>query len=319
MAVGYNKKHFLDLKTLTDSEIQFILNTAQKMKYILLSNKSCLTPHLKGKTVATLFNEDSSRSKLSYELAALNLSAKVINLNTSKQLNNGETLKDVGRYVDQIGADFIVIRHPLAGSPHHLAKYVKASIINAGDGKNENPSQSLIDLLTIMEFKKSFEGLKVVMIGDIMHNRVAKSNIWALKKLGANVCIAAPPTLIPRGIESTGIRVYHQVADAVIDADVIMTLKIQEKRQKGNLIPSKNEYKKLYKLDQQRLSYAKDDVIVMHPGPINRGIEISSEVIDGESSLVDKQQVNGVAIRMALFHVLNKSGGGVRYDRKDLN
>ena len=315
MYVAYNKKHFLDLKTLTASEIQYIINSSQKMKYILQSNKSCLTPHLRGKTVATLFNEESSRSKLSYELAAQNLSAKVINLQTTKQFTKGESLKDVGRYVDQIGADFIVMRHPIAGSPHHLSKYVKASIINAGDGMNENPSQSLIDLLTILEIKNSFEGLKVVMIGDIMHNRVAKSNIWALKKLGVDVNIVGPPTLIPRGIESTGVNVFTTVANAVIDADVIMTLRMQEGRQKGNLIPSINEYKKLYKLDEQRLSYAKDDVIVMHPGPINRGIEISSEVIDGESSLVDKQQVNGVAVRMALFHLLNRSGGGKSYER----
>lgn len=312
--MAYNKKHFLDLKTLTSSEIHYIINSAQKMKYILLSNKSCLTPHLRGKTVATLFHEESSRSKLSYELAALNLSAKVINLQTNKHFIKGESLKDVGRYVDQIGADFIVMRHPIAGSAHHLSKYVNASIINAGDGQNENPSQSLIDLLTILEIKNTFDGLKVVMIGDIMHNRVAKSNIWALKKLGADVNIVAPPTLIPRGIESTGVNVYYSVADAVIDADVIMTLRMQEGRQKGNLIPSINEYKKLYKLDQQRLGYAKSDVIVMHPGPINRGIEISSEVIDGQSSLVDRQQVNGVAVRMALFHLLNRSGGGMRYD-----
>ncbi len=285
------------------------------MKYILLSNKSCLTPHLRGKTVATLFHEESSRSKLSYEIAAQNLSAKVINLQTNRQFIKGESLKDVGRYVDQIGADFIVIRHPVAGSAHHLSKYVKASIINAGDGKNENPSQSLIDLLTIMEIKKHFEGLKVVIIGDIMHNRVAKSNIWALKKLGADVNIAAPPTLIPRGINISGVKVHTTVADAVIDADVIMTLRMQKGRQQGSLVPSTNEYKKLFKLDPKRLSYAKDDVIVMHPGPINRGIEISSEVIDGESSMVDMQQVNGVAVRMALFHLLNRSGGGVRYDR----
>lgn len=313
--MAFNKKHFLDLKTLTSGEIQYIINSAQKMKYILLSNKSCLTPHLRGKTVATLFHEESSRSKLSYEIAAQNLSAKVINLQTNRQFIKGESLKDVGRYVDQIGADFIVIRHPVAGSAHHLSKYVKASIINAGDGKNENPSQSLIDLLTIMEIKKHFEGLKVVIIGDIMHNRVAKSNIWALKKLGADVNIAAPPTLIPRGINISGVKVHTTVADAVIDADVIMTLRMQKGRQQGSLVPSTNEYKKLFKLDPKRLSYAKDDVIVMHPGPINRGIEISSEVIDGESSMVDMQQVNGVAVRMALFHLLNRSGGGVRYDR----
>lgn len=315
--MAFNQKHFLDLKTLTASEINYILDSAQKMKYTLLSKKSYLAPHLRGKTVATLFSEEASRSRLSYELAAHNLGANVINLQISKQFNKGESLKDVGHYVDQIGTDFIVIRHPLAGSAHYLSKYLNAAIINAGDGKNENPSQSLIDLLTILEIKRQFKDVKVVMIGDIMHNRVAKSNIWALKKLGANVNIVAPPTLIPRGIESTGVNVFTTVADAVIDADVIMTLKMQEGRQAGHLIPSVNEYKKLYKLDLQRLSYAKEDVIVMHPGPINRGIEISSEVIDGDSSLIDKQQVNGVAVRMALFHLLNKANGGVSYDSKN--
>lgn len=311
--MSYNKKHFLDLKTLTEQEIHYILNSAQKMKYVLLSNKSGITPHLKGKTVATLFYEESSRSKLSYELAAQNLSAKIINLQTSKLYNNKESLKDAGRYIDQIGADFIVIRHPLAGSPHYLTKYVKAHVINAGDGRNENPSQALIDLLTILENNKHFQGLKVTIIGDVIHNRVAKSNIWALQKLGSIVSIVAPRTLMPRGTDTMGVKVYHRVEEAIIDADVIMTLTMSEGNESGRLIPSVNEYKKLFKLDTDRLSLAKKDVIVMHPGTINRGIEISSEVIDGDSSIIDQQQVNGVAVRMALFHLLGR-GGGVRYE-----
>lgn len=306
----FNNKHFLDLKSLTEQEIHYILNTAQQMKYTLTSSKAAaVAPHLKGKTVATFFYQESSRSRLSYELAAYNLSAKVINLTTSRQFKSGESLKDFGRTVDQMGADFIVIRHPVAGGPHYLAKYVDASIINAGDGLNENPSQALIDLLTILEMKKNFKGLKVVMIGDIEHNRVAKSNIWGLTKLGAKVAIAAPPTLIPTRIEELGVEVYNSISEAIIDADVIMTMKIQSERQERNLLPSLNEYKKLYKLDVNRLEYAKDDVIVMHPGPINRGIEISSKVIDGDSSLVDRQQINGVAVRMALFHLLSKKSG----------
>ncbi|PKM95945.1 MAG: aspartate carbamoyltransferase [Firmicutes bacterium HGW-Firmicutes-1] len=306
----FNNKHFLDLKSLSEQEIHYILNTAQQMKYTLTSSKAAaVAPHLKGKTVATLFHQESSRSKLSYELAAYNLSAKVINLTTSRQFKSGESLKDIGRTVDQMGADFIVLRHPVAGGPHYLAKFVDASVINAGDGLNENPSQALIDLLTILEMKKIFKGLKVVMIGDIEHNRVAKSNIWGLTKLGARVSIAAPPTLIPSRIEELGVEVYNSISEAIIDADVIMTMKIQSERQERNLLPSLNEYKKLYKLDVNRLEYAKDDVIVMHPGPINRGIEISSKVIDGDCSLIDRQQINGVAVRMALFHLLSKKGG----------
>ncbi len=306
----FNNKHFLDLKSLTEQEIHYILNTSQKMKYTLTSSKAAaVAPHLKGKTVATLFHQESSRSRLSYELAAYNLSAKVINLTTTRQFNSGESLKDIGRTVDQMGADFIVIRHPVAGGPHHLAKYVDASIINAGDGLNENPSQALIDLLTILEMKKTFKDLKVAIIGDIEHNRVAKSNIWGLTKLGAKVSIAAPPTLIPTKIEELGVEVFNSISEAIIDADVVMTMKIQSERQEKNLLPSINEYKKLYKLDVNRLEYAKDDVIVMHPGPINRGIEISSKVIDGDCSLIDRQQINGVAVRMALFHLLSKKSG----------
>ncbi|PKM50275.1 MAG: aspartate carbamoyltransferase [Firmicutes bacterium HGW-Firmicutes-7] len=306
----FNNKHFLDLKSLSEQEIHYILNTAQQMKYTITSSKAAaVAPHLKGKTVATLFHQESSRSKLSYELAAYNLSAKVINLTTSRQFQSGESLKDIGRTVDQMGADFIVLRHPVAGGPHYLAKFVDASVINAGDGLNENPSQALIDLLTILEMKKIFKGLKVVMIGDIEHNRVAKSNIWGLTKLGAKVSIAAPPTLIPSRIEELGVEVYNSISEAIIDADVIMTMKIQSERQERNLLPSLNEYKKLYKLDVNRLEYAKEDVIVMHPGPINRGIEISSKVIDGDCSLIDRQQINGVAVRMALFHLLSKKSG----------
>lgn len=306
----FNRKHFLDLKSLDAAEIHYILNAAQKMKYSLGSSKTCVTPYLKGKTVATLFHEESSRSKLSYQLAAQNLSANVINLTTKKQFERGDSLKEVGTYVDQMGADFIVVRHPVAGGPHHLSKYVKASVINAGDGRNENPSQAMIDLLTILEVKGSFTDMKVAIVGDVMHNRVAKSSIWGLLKLGVKVSIAGPPTLIPLGIEKTGVTVHHSATEAIIDADVVLSLKVQRDRQGMALIPSLNEYKKLYKLNTQRLSYAKDDVIVMHPGPINRGIEISSEVIDGDVSILDKQQINGIAVRMALFNLLGRSGGG---------
>lgn len=308
----FKRKHFLDLKSLDEKEIYYILNTAQKMKYTLTSSGSAkVAPHLKGKTVAMLFHQESSRSKLSYELAAQNLSAKVIYLTTNKEFQRGESLKDIGRYLDQMGAHFIVIRHPLAGGPHHLAEYVDASVINAGDGRNENPSQSLIDLLSILEIKHTFKDLKVVLIGDIAHNRVAKSNIWALTKLGAKVSVVGPPTLIPRSLDALGATVHYSLAEALVDADVVMTLKIQSDRQDTNLLPSLNEYKRLYKLDYNRLQYAKKDVIVMHPGPINRGIEISSQVIDGKSSLIDTQIINGVAVRMALFHLLNHKKNSV--------
>lgn len=305
----FNQKHFLDLKSMDASDIHYILNSAQKMKYTLGSSKTCVTPYLKGKTVATLFYEESSRSKLSYQLAAQNLSANVINLTTKKQFDKGDSLKEVGTYVDQLGADFIVVRHPIAGGPHLLTKYVNASVINAGDGLNENPSQALIDLLTILEYKNSFTDLKVAIVGDVMHNRVAKSSIYGLIKLGAKVAIAGPPTLIPRDIERTGATVHASATEAIIDADVILSLKVQRDRQGFPLIPSLNEYKKLYKLTDRRLKFAKDDVIVMHPGPINRGIEISSDVIDSEAGIMKMQETNGLAVRMALFNLLGRHGG----------
>ena len=308
--MNYNKKHFLDLKSLSASDIHYLLNSAQKMKYVLENSKGYVAPHLKGKTVATLFHEESSRSRLSYELAAQNLSAKVINITTAREFNQKVSLKEVGTYVDKMGADFIVVRHPISGGPHHLAKYVKASVINAGDGLNENPSEALVDLLTILEQKNSFTGLKVAIIGDIMYNRVAKSSIWALIKLGAKVSLAGPTTLIPRDIEKTGATIHHSATEAIIDADVVLCLKVQEDRRGVALIPSLNEYKKLYKINKTRLSYAKEDVIVMHPGPINRGIEISSSIIDKEGSVLDKQQGSGIAVRMALFHLHCRSGGG---------
>ncbi|TCK98112.1 aspartate carbamoyltransferase [Natranaerovirga hydrolytica] len=303
----FNHKHFLDLKNLSSQEIYYILNTAQKMKFILKSNKK-KSPELNGKTVANLFYEESSRSKISYELAAHYLSADVINLTTRRQFMRGESLRDIGRTIDQMGADFIVLRHPIAGGPLHLSKFVNASVINAGDGENENPTQALIDLLSIYELKKSFEGLKVAIIGDIKHNRVARSNIWGLTKLGAEVSIAGPPTFIPTDIESFGVNVYYSITEAIIDADVILTLKVQTERQEDNLVPSINEYTKLFKLDTNRLKYAKADAIVMHPGPINRGIELCSDIIDCEGSLLDQHVINGVAVRMAVFHLLSKGG-----------
>ena len=309
--MNFNKKHFLDLKSLSVQEIHYALNTAQKMKYILSSGKN-KSPELKGKTVATMFYEESSRSRISYELAAQNMSANVISLNTRRQLDRNESLRDIGRTVDQMGVNYIIIRHPLAGGAHYLSKFVKASVINAGDGENENPTQALIDLLTILEHKQHFDRLKVAIIGDIKHNRVAKSNIWALTKLGAEVSVAGPPTFIPNGIEELGVKVFYSVMEAVVDADVILTLKVQTERQENNLIPSINEYIHLYKLDANRLKCAKPDAIVMHPGPINRGIELSSTIIDGKTCLIDTQSMNSVAVRMAVYHLLNK--GGVNYN-----
>ncbi len=304
----FKRKDFLGLRSLESEEIHYILNTAETMKYIL-TQKSKKSPHLQGKSAVLLFYEQSSRSRLSFELAAQYLSANTVDVTIPKHLTRGESLKDMGRIIDQMGTDFIIIRHPMAGAPYLLAEHVSASVINAGDGQNENPSQALLDLMTIKERKGSFEGLKVAIIGDIAHNRVAKSNIWGLVKLGAEVCVAGPPTLIPAQIEKLGVKVFYSAAEALIDADVIMSLRMQVERQDTNLLPSLSEYKHLFKIDKKRLQYAKPDAIVMHPGPINRGIEIASEVIDCEQCLINDQITNGVAVRMALLYLLSKKGG----------
>lgn len=304
------KKDFLGLRDITSEEINYILSTAETMKYIL-NQKNKKSPHLQGKTVVTLFYEASSRSLLSFELAAQYLSANVVDINVSKSLTRGESLKDTGNLIEQMGADFIIIRHPMSGAAKLLAETVNASVINSGDGSNENPSQALLDLMTIREKKRHFENLKVAIVGDIAHNRVAKSNIWGLLKLGADVWVAGPPTLIPSELESLGVKVCYSVSEAVEEADVIMSVRLQIEKQDRNLLPSLDEYKKLFMIDKKRFGYAKNDAIVMHAGPVNRGIEISSEVLDSDQCLINDQIFNGVAIRMALMYLLSKKGGGL--------
>lgn len=302
------KKDFLGLRDITSEEINYILSTAETMKYIL-NQKNKKSPHLQGKTVVTLFYEASSRSLLSFELAAQYLSANVVDINVCKTLTRGESLKDTGNLIEQMGTDFIIIRHPMSGAAKLLAETVNASVINSGDGSNENPSQALLDLMTIREKKRHFEKLKIAIVGDIAHNRVAKSNIWGLLKLGADVWVAGPPTLIPAELESLGVKVCYSVSEAVEEADVIMSVRLQVEKQDRNLLPSLNEYKKLFMIDKKRLGYAKKDAIVMHAGPVNRGVEISSEVLDGDQCLINDQIFNGVAIRMALMYLLSKKGG----------
>ena len=304
------KKDFLGLRDTTAQEIKYILTTAETMKYIL-NQKNKKSPHLEGKTVVTLFYEGSTRSLLSFELAAQYLSANIVDINVSKSLAKGESLKDTGNLIEQMGADFIIIRHPMAGAAKLLAENVNACVINSGDGSNENPSQALLDLMTIKEKKGRFEDLKVTIVGDIANNRVAKSNIWGLLKLGAKVSVTGPPTLIPPELEKLGVKVYYDPREAIVDADVIMSLRLQVEKQEKNLIPSINEYRNLFIIDKKAMSYAKNDAIVMHSGPVNRGIEISSEVLESDKCLINDQIFNGVAIRMALMYLLSKRGGGL--------
>jgi aspartate carbamoyltransferase catalytic subunit len=221
-------------------------------------------------------------------------------------VSKGETLIDTGKTIDMMAPDVIVIRHNMSGAPHLLAKNVKASVINAGDGMNEHPTQALLDMMTIIEKKGSLEGLKVAIIGDVSHSRVARSNIWGMTKMGAEVCVAGPSTLIPPGIEKMGVKAFSTVQEALIDADVVMGLRIQLERQKNALFPSVREYSKFFGLNEKRLKLAKSDAIILHPGPVNRGVEFTSDIVDHDRSFIDEQVTNGVAVRMAILYLLTR-------------
>ena len=304
--MNLKSKDLLGLKDLSPEEIEYILDTAKTMKYVITTNNK-KTPHLQGKSIITLFYENSTRTRLSFELASKYMSASAANISaSSSSVTKGETLIDTGKTIDMMGTDVIIIRHPMSGAPHLLAKNVKASVINAGDGMNEHPTQALLDMYTMREAKGSIKGLKVAIIGDIYHSRVARSNIWGLTKLGAEVCVAGPATLLPPGIEKTGARVFSTVQEALIDADVVMGLRIQLERQKNGLFPTIREYSKFFGLDEKRLALAKHDALVLHPGPVNRGVELSSQVVDGAQSLINEQVTNGVAVRMALLYLLTR-------------
>lgn len=299
-------KDLLGIKDMTKDEIDYILETAETMKYIITSNNK-KTPHLAGKSVVTLFYENSTRTRLSFELASKYMGASAANVSaSSSSVAKGETLIDTGKTIEAMGTDVIVIRHPMSGAPHLLASNVEASVINAGDGMNEHPTQALLDMFTIKEKKGKIEGLKAAIIGDIYHSRVARSDIYALQKLGAEVSIAGPETLIPQGMERMGVRVFSSVHEAILDADVIIGLRIQLERQKKGLFPTTREYSKFFGIDENRLKLAKEDVLVLHPGPVNRGIELSSSVIDGQHSAINEQVTNGLAVRMAVLYILTR-------------
>lgn len=305
------KKDLFGLRDLSAEDIRYILGTAETMKYIL-NQKDKKSPHLQGKSVIILFYEASARAKLSYELAARHLSANVVDMTTSIQSMETDSLQDMGQLVDQMGADFIILRHPMAGAARLLASNVDASVINAGDGFNENPGQSLLDLMTIKEQKGSFEGLKVAIVGDILHSRVSKSNIWGLTKLGAEVRVSGPPTLLLPHMEQFGVEVCYDAREAVNNADVILTTRMHKESQNKSSLPSLDEYKRFFRIDEGLLRYAKKDAIVMHPGPIRRGIEISAGVIDGPQCIVNDQIANSVAVRMAMYYILTQMGGSFR-------
>jgi aspartate carbamoyltransferase catalytic subunit len=304
---GLKSKDLLGLKDLPVEEIKLILNTARSMKEVI-ARPIPKVPTLLGKHIVTLFYEPSTRTRTSFNTAAKVLSANVTNVAVaSSSVVKGENLIDTVKNLEVMGLDCIVIRHGMGGAPHLAAKNVQASVINAGDGFNEHPTQGLLDIFTMIEKKGSVKGKKVLIVGDIAHSRVARSNIWGLKKLGAEVVVVGPPTLIPQGIEAMGVRVSYKLDEELIDADFINMLRIQKERMEKGLFPSLEEYAEFYGLNAERMSRAKKDVIVMHPGPINRGVEITSEVADGPYNVILEQVTNGVAVRTALLFLLLSS------------
>jgi len=299
------KKDILGIRDMSREEINLILDTAES--FLEISTREIKkVPTLRGKSVINLFYEASTRTRTSFELAGKRLSADTINISAStSSAVKGETLIDTARNLEAMTPDIIVIRHSAAGAPHLLAGLVRQSIINAGDGSHEHPSQALLDMLTIKEKKGKIAGLKVAIIGDIAHSRVARSNIYGLSKMGAEVVVAGPPTMLPRDIDKLGVRACTKLEDAIADADVVMMLRIQLEREKQNIFPSLREYARHYCLNRRNLGLAKPDAIVMHPGPINRGVEISPDIADDPTCSVILNQVNnGVAVRMALLYLL---------------
>ena len=302
--MGWNRKDFLAIQELEPSEIALFLDTASSMKEIA-SREIKKVPTLRGKTVVNLFYEPSTRTRTSFEIAGKWLSADVINFAPSgSSVSKGESLLDTAKNIEAMSPDIVVVRHSASGSAHLLARNLRCSVVNAGDGAHEHPTQALLDLLTIREKKGHLEGLHVAIVGDISHSRVARSNIHGMRKLGMTVTLAGPPTLIPPYIQEFGVKVSHRLEDAIPQADVIMMLRLQQERMTAGLIPSLREYSRYWGLSLEKLSGARPDVLIMHPGPVNRGIEIAPEVADGPYSVILDQVANGVAVRMAVLYLL---------------
>jgi aspartate carbamoyltransferase catalytic subunit len=302
--MSFRHKHILGTEQLSREDIELILDTADSFKEIN-SRTIKKVPTLRGKTIVNLFYEASTRTRTSFEIAGKRLSADTINITaSSSSVVKGETLEDTARNIEAMAPDIIVMRHAASGAPHYLAERLSCSVINAGDGAHEHPSQALLDLLTIRQHKGKLEGLTVAIIGDITHSRVARSNLYAMKKMGMTVRLAGPGTMVPPGIERLGAEVYTDMNAAIKGADVIMMLRIQLERQGKTMLPTLREYARFYGLNPNNLKLAREDAIVLHPGPMNRGVEISSYVADGPQNVILEQVENGVAVRMALLYLV---------------
>jgi len=298
------RKDILGIQDFSVEEINLVLDTAES--FIEVSTREIKkVPTLRGKTVINLFYEASTRTRTSFEIAGKRLSADTINISAStSSMVKGETLIDTAKNLEAMNPDIIVIRHSAAGAPHLLAGLLKQSIINAGDGAHEHPTQALLDMMTIRSKKGRIAGLKVAIIGDIAHSRVARSNIHGLTKMGARVSVAGPATMLPRGVESLGVSAYTRIEDAIREADIVMMLRIQTEREKNNIFPSLREYANYFSLNSRNITLAREDALIMHPGPMNRGVEISPDIADGPRSIILDQVTNGVAVRMALLYLL---------------
>ncbi|MFU8770201.1 MAG: aspartate carbamoyltransferase catalytic subunit [Desulfotignum sp.] len=311
----FSKKDILDIHSLDPEEITLILDTAMGMKEIS-QRPVKKVPTLRGKTIILFFQEPSTRTKLSFEIAAKRLSADSVAITRAgSSMVKGETLIDTVRNLESMRPDVIVMRHSSSGAAYQVARRVDCAVINAGDGIHAHPSQALLDMMTVREVKGRIRGLKLAMIGDISHSRVARSNIIGFSKMGATVSVCAPQTMIPAGIESLGCTLAPTIDACVADADVIMMLRIQKERMNDDLFPSEREYAGRFGLNRARVSLAKKEVTIMHPGPMNRGVEISSDVADADNSMILEQVTNGVALRMALYYLV--AGGGSRHADSD--
>lgn len=302
--MSFNPKHLLGIQNLAADEIRFILDTAASFKEIN-TRQIKKVPTLRGKTIVNLFFEASTRTRTSFEVAGKRLSADTINISaSSSSVVKGETLEDTARNIEAMHPDIIVMRHSASGACDYLAQRLDCSVVNAGDGTHEHPSQALLDAFTIMQHKGDIAGLTVTIAGDVTHSRVVRSNIYCLTKLGAKVRLVGPKTMMPPGIEKLGCEVFYDFAAAIKDVDVVMMLRIQRERQGKTLIPSTREYSRFFGLSPEKLKLAKPDAIVMHPGPMNRGVEISSAVADGPQNVILDQVENGVAVRMAMLYLV---------------
>ncbi len=297
-------KGLLSLREMTPEDMESVLSTARSLKEIL-SRPIKKVPTLRGKVICTLFYENSTRTKTSFELAAKYMSADTVSISTAtSSVKKGETLADTARNLEVMGIDLVIMRHSVSGSCHFLSKVLNAPVVNAGDGMHEHPTQGLLDIFTILDYKPGIRGLKVAILGDIAHSRVARSNIFGLTKMGAEVSVAGPSTLLPPKIESLGVKVFPRPEEAIEGADVVYVLRLQLERQTKSLFPSKREYRDFFGVDRQKLAYAKDDAIIMHPGPMNRGIEITTDLADSTKSVILDQVTSGVAVRMAVLYLI---------------